>query len=387
MDLPFAEASDMKTPVAQVVSNDDVIQAEVLPSLETTDEMDEAQLQSIASHLHATQGIPPGLAKTIALDAHDAFAERIWVVDNSGSMSNNDGHKVVLRSGSSSKGAIVNTTRWDELGETLKAQSQLAATLRALTTFRLLNPVPRVPQHVIVGASNGDTDHELSVVSKIVKSSPRGPTPLTSHVNQIREYIASRADELRAAGKQIVVVIATDGLPSAEAGRRSADAKTDFISALQSLHGLPVHLVVRLCTDEEDVGEFWNDMDGILELPLDVLDDYLGEAEEIHRVNPWLNYGMALHMAREFGVVHKVFDLLDERPLSAVEIKEFLFLMFGWENIPEPSLDWSEFQSFVQTRLRAQGDVWNPVKRQAGPWVDVRELRKLLSSGSSCSLS
>ena len=40
--------------------------------------------------------------------------------------------------------------------------------------------------------------------------------------------------------------------------------------------------------------------------------------------NPWLTYGLPLHRAREFGVRHKLFDLLDERALLPSEIYEFI---------------------------------------------------------------
>lgn len=114
----------------------------------------------------------------------------------------------------------------------------------------------------------------------------------------------------------------------------------------------------------------------------------MGEAEEIYRENPWLNYGMALHSAREFGLASKVFDLLDERPLLIPEIKEFFEAMFGWTEIPEPSLDWAAFQSYVETRLREEGETWNPMKRRMGPWVDVRVLLRCMGANrGSCSIS
>jgi hypothetical protein len=39
-----------------------------------------------------------------------------------------------------------------------------------------------------------------------------------------------------------------------------------------------------------------------LEVELDVLDDLVGEATEIHRFNKWITYGEPLHRLREWGV-------------------------------------------------------------------------------------
>ena len=44
-------------------------------------------------------------------------------------------------------------------------------------------------------------------------------------------------------------------------------------------------VVIRLCTDDENVVNYWNSVDQELELNMDVLDDFFGEAQEVNSVN------------------------------------------------------------------------------------------------------
>ena len=95
---------------------------------------------------------------------------------------------------------------------------------------------------------------------------------------------------------------------------------------------------------------YWNNIDSVIELNMDILDDPLGEAKEIHRfervyrfkywylscasspspsicntishsVNSWLTYGEPLHRLREFGITLKEMDVIDEKPLSMEQMK------------------------------------------------------------------
>lgn len=60
------------------------------------------------------------------------------------------------------------------------------------------------------------------------------------------------------------------------------------------------------------------------------MDDLYGEAKEVFEKNPWLTYGEPLHRLREFGFTVKEIDWLDERPLTADEIKTVVRTMYGF---------------------------------------------------------
>ena len=48
------------------------------------------------------------------------------------------------------------------------------------------------------------------------------------------------------------------------------------------MEGLPIWIVIRLCTDEAAVTEFYNSLDEELELNLEVVDEYKSEAKEVY---------------------------------------------------------------------------------------------------------
>jgi len=237
---------------------------------------------------------------------------RFFICDDSGSMSTNDGHRLVAQHG---KGRFVSCTRWNELTTALSFHSNLARAANAATEFRFLNN----SYHPIMIGDGQDYDNsKFQIMTNILQTaSPNGGTPLCHHINEIVEKIRSISPQLRANGQKACVVIATDG--------ESSDG--DIATALRPLQQLPVWVVIRLCTDEDRIVDYWNNIDSQLELDMDVLDDLEGEAEEIKQNNSWLIYTEALHRMREFGVTIKEMDLLDESSLSLDQIRFFCAML------------------------------------------------------------
>lgn len=142
---------------------------------------------------------------------------------------------------------------------------------------------------------------------------------------------------------------------------------------------MPVWVVIRLCTNVDEVGDYWSNVDRILELNMDVLDDHVGEAVQIYSMNKWLTYGEPLHRMREFGIATvKEVDLLDELPLNADQMRVVLGLLFNVRpaDIPHPQMNFEHFVSVVEGLNQREGDVYNPIKKKLTPWVDMTMLKK-----------
>jgi hypothetical protein len=196
---------------------------------------------------------------------------------------------------------------------------------------------------------------------------------------------------------------------------------------LKPLEGLPLQVIIRMCTDEVEVSEvrrappgrplaqapalalahplsvpplrtlspfplssrflvlprnclqYWHNINASLDLDMRVLDDVEAEAAEVVGQNPWLTYGEALHRAREFGVCVPAIDVLEERQLTKSEIKtvaEILLAPAGSARAALPPADgpWDAFVRGVATAQDALPLVYCPVKRQQRPWIDLQEL-------------
>jgi hypothetical protein len=137
--------------------------------------------------------------------------------------------------------------------------------------------------------------------------------------------------------------------------------------------------------------DYWNNIDGELELDMDVLDDHEGEAKEVYSANNWLTYGEALHRLREFGVTMKEMDLIDEARLSAVQMKRMVEVLLGFNKgeLVDPQLDWTAFKKQIIERTKQEPPTWDPVTKRNASWILANKLhaRNFVQGQAGCSIS
>lgn len=301
---------------------------------------------------------------------------RFFITDDSGSMLTNDGNRIVGTDQRKKK--LIKCTRWSELTQSLRFMAELSEVAHAPSEFRLLNNA----EPVLVG-KNDDNGSGLELINEILDDSPGGQTPICAQINEVVLKIQEMEDALRNNNQTAAVIICTDGV--------STDG--DVATAMKPLQDLPVWVVVRLCTDDEELIEYWNNIDGELELEMDVLDDIKGEALEVRAANDWLNYGEQLHRLREFGAAIKEMDLIDESALSSEQMAVVVSCLIHSGNVrdlPHPDEDWDSFLKEVKKNLPEDRWIYDPVKEKAQPWIDIKKLVQMYQKkggSAACTMS
>lgn len=240
-------------------------------------------------------GYTPGMIDLLTSHAK-IFATRIWILDNSGSMAIGDGYRIVETADRRVEGQTV--SRWEELKQMVVDQAEVAASLNLFTEFRFLNYPGDVVgcQSFAVGKGSNARQEIMETRNIMLRANPIGTSNFQAPLSMVAQKIREMEHALTAANQKVSIVIVTDGVPTDESGSESSLQPGDeFVETLRSLENLPVWLVIRLCTNDKQVVDYWNNLDTIVELQLDVLDDHLSEAKEISRHNKRLNYALPLH--------------------------------------------------------------------------------------------
>ena len=362
------------------------------------------------------------------MDGHEVLPE-----NDGKKCEDNEKEKVlVTRSSITNGSADGDTSRWAELRETVMCHAQLLSILKAPTDFRLLNPpsnggpqkfrvgytnnnmlpsmpslpgifrrknqsdsnqqnnnfqlpsMPSMPS--IFGRNRGNLDQNRAQ-KFMTRNKPKGKTPLHEAVLEARKDVIRVLPRLRADGTKVTIVICTDGSSTGSEAVKNENGEAvtvepyqELEDALESLQGLPVNVVIRLCTDYGEVVDFYNDLDERFGESsfVDVIDDYEAEAAQVYGQNPWLNYALVLHRMRELGLQGSsgLLDCLDQRPFTGDEIREFTALLFGTtaDLLPDPLCDWENFVVEIDRLQQREQMHWNPAKMAVTPWIDTEEL-------------
>jgi len=426
------------------------------------------------------QSYTPGLVQSLNA-TKESLALRIWIIDNSGSMQNNDGNRLVVRSKDDYPHNVkmIACKRWEEMRSTVNYHIQLAETIQAPTSFRFLNQpiddyyntlperfdvaMPLLSDKSVIDGRNNcttffsssndykknksdddDNTHDdnsrnnktedndddssdlqgkqryLSAANALAIMNavrPRGSTPLTKHILQIHKELleGETIDRLKLNNQSVAIVIATDGLPTDKEGYSYAAQHRMFVDALKLLQGLgQVRVIIRLCTDEKRVVSFYNQLDSIAGLSVEVLQDFVGQAKGVNEHNPWLNYTLPLHRLREMGYHDRILDTLDRRSLTKNELYDFFVLLFGsggstsdsasskdiestlasdpaeeteevchhisGNDLPNPSNDWYGFMTSLKKSSNDEALHWHPIKQRAKPWFSLNTINDVYGS-------
>lgn len=337
-------------------------------------------------------GVPPQLAQLLAEEDH-SIALRIYILDNSGSMAACDGQ--VIEGGALNTSYLQprRTTRWEELKSMALHQAAWNAKLGVPSEFVLLNSSN--PSNPVDGrdfvridaqkaATSGflqwssgqeTTDAQILKLKTLLDHThPGGSTPLTERLINLTQRLRRSAPELQEHGRKMMLILVTDGCPN---GSRHA-----FTAAIRSLSNeYPVHIVVRLCTNDDSVSDYYNEVDNELELSLDILDDFQGEAKAIHRFNPWLTYPMVLHNVREAGTLSKLLDFLDERSLTPMEVGLCAQLLLRPEGQAKYPWQPDALLEAVEKDLAAAPSVFCIRRRAVAPLLNLDYLRPAVHPG------
>jgi len=336
-------------------------------------------------------GVGYGLALALARQDEEV-ALRVFLLDNSGSTAEKDGH-VVTQTGGHYKS--VPSTRWEEIRSMAIDQARWNSDLGVRSEFILVNPpCPEQPMegrsYFVIDPARGHGEAQVAALTTFLNAiSPNGPTPLVPRLRELRKRLATELPP----GRRVMLSIVTDGLPNCAFSTRVSQLKEsealveqlrEFADAFNSF------IVIRLATDDEKVVNFYNKIDEEVELPLDILDDLQGEATEVYDAgNGWLTYTPLIHRIREGGTMEKLFDLLDERPFKTPEIATFLEFILRRSGEPPFPRDPKALWELVAPAVERSPRVYDGRTHTMALPVDLKLLKKALTTKSGragCSL-
>jgi len=177
-------------------------------------------------------------------------------------------------------------------------------------------------------------------------------------------------------------------------GRRNRRNESEFVKAAKQLTAqirlvscLPVFIVLRLVSRDMQAWDYYRGVEEHIQLNFEVLSDLDSEAALVNfKGNGWLTYSPVLHKIREAGTFLRLFDLLNERPFTPMEVALFSQLLLrqfsddslrvrGRELVKSLSSD-PERLLEIMSKYNNEGPlVYNPLQRSMTPPIDIEKAR------------
>lgn len=304
-----------------------------------------------------------------------------YVLDNSGSMQSHDGKRFIDREDGTVGRA--GCTRWTEMATKMTDIVEYNCRRGIKAAYYLLNPrrpaagwiedVDFVVIDPLVDPTHVTDARRQTLLGTLLNPGQiRSSTPLhviTEHFTQQLRHFVGTEDYVHT---PICYNIMTDGEP---------DDKRRFEASLRTLTSkYHVFLVVNLCTDNDDVVEYYNDLDRKLGSELsgmDVIDDLLSEQQEITNAgNRFFVYSKEIHTCRMAGCYSIAADLLDEATLPI-----HYMALFCKDVVATPATDrdtvphWSDTDAFIAHLERGNRKVYDIATRTFRHQLDISAVK------------
>eukprot|EP00928_Gymnodinium_smaydae_P032432 TRINITY_DN23489_c0_g3_i1.p1 TRINITY_DN23489_c0_g3~~TRINITY_DN23489_c0_g3_i1.p1 ORF type:complete len:360 (-),score=32.54 TRINITY_DN23489_c0_g3_i1:27-1106(-) len=302
--------------------------------------------------------IPFGLADMVS-KVDCKVAARMYVLDNSASMNLPGGFGPDENGW---YGELARCTRWEEVKAFALEQLQDRS---STSHFALLNPT-----HVFY-SSDSNTLTLADATRKLPDTPSKFGMPLDDVCAELRKVLVRSNETQESVDSEHLIVIATDGQPN------DPDA---FVKELRDIGSdFNVKGVLRLTASMPGLDDFYQDLAERVGFSIDVVDNMEAEANEAAlQGNDFFVYSPAIHYVRTRGTLHRALRDLDTTLVTreqAMDIAEAL-VMENEACDAFPRNDLSQFVAKVSEKLLKQHLVWNPLRKQWEPPLDVTKLKK-----------
>lgn len=271
------------------------------------------------------------MIKKINDQINDPCIYNMILLDTSGSMRTCDGKKI------GQNDYIYKCTRIEEARVSMEYLVDIARTSYNPIGFYFFDGS-------IIEIKNSSSNECLNKIKNKINEEPEGLTPLCYVLTSILDKINFIDDNKDKNINKYIVTIITDGCAS--------DGNLNniiFDKKYKKILG-KINFVINLCTDDNEICKYWNELDTNPELKLDIVDDFLSESEQIKKKNSFLNYNMSLHLYR-LHIIDSIVDMLDEQTLYLTDIKYICKLLIDNDIKNDPNECLDSFKNEIESYL------------------------------------